>query len=65
MTAERAPEALQGLEWVVMGGADVLGTAAVQNPPFGPGRVCPQPLPGSGPVCRLSANKGEIPPHFQ
>ena len=59
-TAERAPEALQGLEWVVSAGwARVLGTTLrARSVPLAP--PCTQdPL-----ACRLLANKGEISPYF-
>ena len=44
MTAKRAPEPLQGVEWVVMRA----GRAMALHPPSGPGR-CLWPLPGAGP----------------
>ena len=53
MTAERAPEGLQGLEWVVMGRADVLGTAAVRTHPAGPVGTTPWSLPGSALIAAL------------
>ena len=63
LTAKRAPEGLQGLEWVVRAWTDVLGRrrGRALYPPFGPGRSTPVALPGTGPLeCRLLANKDEI-----
>ena len=62
-TAKRAPEALQGLEWVVLGrnarcgGGDGPGTT-----PAGPGRSWPArpSLSQDLSECRLWANNGEI-----
>ena len=57
-TAKRAPEALQGLEWVVQG-SDVQGTAAVsQVPPFGPGRSPAEPSLYLGPLIAALQPKG-------
>ena len=55
LTAKRAPEALQGLEWVVRARSGV----RLQNPPFGPGRYGSLVLDPPRADTRLLANKGE------
>ena len=60
----RAPEALQGLEWVVPGSRTYWGRCR-SVPPSGPGRYpCRVPPCTDPPLCRLLANKGEIRRHF-
>ena len=48
--AERAPEALQGLEWVVIWASPLDRPRGRPSPypPCGPGRSCQQALPGRG-----------------
>ena len=64
-TAERAPEAPAGLEWVVSGTGRVTGGVRAPDHPAGPvGHPrCPPCQDPSG--CRLLANKGEIDLIFQ
>ena len=58
MTAERAPEALQGLEWVVIWRSGALGDGGgSQDHPTGPVGACGPSLSWD-PDCRLSANRG-------
>ena len=63
-TAKRAPEALQGLEWVVLG-PDVRGTAGHAPVPTLRARSAMLASLVQDPAdSRLTANKGEIPAHF-
>ena len=63
-TAKRAPEGLQGLEWVVLGVRGPGGWTDPGTHPSGARSVLrPSLVPGSS-ECRLLANKGEISGHF-
>ena len=63
-TAKRAPEALQGPEWVVSGAGRVTGGWTGIPHPAGPVGLARQPSLGIPSECRLLANRGEINGHF-
>ena len=63
-TAERAPEGLQGLEWVVPGTGCVRAPGPPLRGPVGPPVALPVLDLSSG-KCRLLANKGENSGIFQ